>query len=355
MENYYTMSHLTEQGHLVSDLWVDAPDALETLERKFSSGQIGSKDVELIDHFIRFGYMILELGDVGAAAENIWSSIDLFWQTPPADLVIAGPINGGRPLPFYLQAQQMTRGPGVRVLDAHSHIPGAYVLYMNGTLHRMCGLLFGAPAVATQSLLFEYGSTQALHRDPWYVNHTPRSHLLAAWIALEDIDAASGPLTYVPGSHVLPYYRFGTDDIVFHDPRVMPAERHAAILHMNAEIDARGMASQPFLPRKGQALIWHGSLVHGGSPVGDPTRTRRSFVVHYGRSDTHARRGAGQTIDGASKLFYTNKKYTAADGVTGFHNPLAGCTAADWETLRASAPVLPASVPPRSDVTAPGG
>ncbi len=347
------VSHLTEQGHLVSDLWIDAPDALALLERKLSSGEIGRADADLIEHFIRFGYMIFDLGDVSAAAENIWSSIDLFWQAPPSDLVVAGPTNGGRPLPFYMQTSELKRGPGVRVLDAHSHIPGAYALYMNAVLHRMCGLLMGKPAVATQSLLFEYGSTQSLHRDPWYVNHTPRSHLLAAWIALEDIDEASGPLTYVPGSHVLPYYRFSTSDIVFHDPRVTPTERNAAVAHMNAELTANGLKPKAFLPRKGQVLIWHASLVHGGSPVGDPARTRRSLVVHYGRSDTHLRRGASQAIGGASKIFFTDRKYATADGVTGFHNPLAGCTAADWEALRDSATHPALAGPAGMSVTAP--
>ena len=38
---------------------------------------------------------------------------------------------------------------------------------------------------------------------------------------------------------------------------------------------------KPFIARKGQAFIWHTGLVHGGSAVNDPNRTRESFVVHY--------------------------------------------------------------------------
>src|SRR5262249_3213297 len=33
--------------------------------------------------------------------------------------------------------------------------------------------------------------------------------------------------------------------------------------------------------KKGHALIWAANLLHGGSPVADPDRTRHSQVTHY--------------------------------------------------------------------------
>lgn len=36
-----------------------------------------------------------------------------------------------------------------------------------------------------------------------------------------------------------------------------------------------------FTPRKGDLLIWHSALVHGGMPRNDPALTRRSIVSHY--------------------------------------------------------------------------
>src|SRR6266516_4337125 len=73
---------------------------------------------------------------------------------------------------------------------------------------RFVELIFGAPAIAFQSLYFEYGSQQGLHRDPMFVVTDPPSHLLASWVALEDITPDSGPLAYVPGSQHLPWYEF---------------------------------------------------------------------------------------------------------------------------------------------------
>jgi len=50
---------------------------------------------------------------------------------------------------------------------------------------------------------------------------------------------------------------------------------------MLGQMNRFGIEPRPFLPKKGQALIWHSGLVHGGSPVKDPSKTRNSFVVHY--------------------------------------------------------------------------
>jgi hypothetical protein len=42
----------------------------------------------------------------------------------------------------------------------------------------------------------------------------------------------------------------------------------------------RGIAKTPFAARRGDALVWHADLVHGGNPV-SRTTTRKSIVTHY--------------------------------------------------------------------------
>jgi hypothetical protein len=109
-------------------------------------------------------------------------------------LAVAAPVRGGRPYPLSILGAELSIGPGVRILDLHSHAAGTLSFYLNAQMHRLCSLIFGAQAVATQSLYFEYGSTQSLHRNPWYVNHSPNSHLLAIWFALEDVHPDFLPL-----------------------------------------------------------------------------------------------------------------------------------------------------------------
>jgi ectoine hydroxylase len=43
-----------------------------------------------------------------------------------------------------------------------------------------------------------------------------------------------------------------------------------------------------FLARKGDVLIWHHNLLHGGSPILDPTLTRRAMALFfYGQGALH--------------------------------------------------------------------
>jgi hypothetical protein len=44
--------------------------------------------------------------------------------------------------------------------------------------------------------------------------------------------------------------------------------------------DERGFDVQTFMARKGDVLIWHGDLLHGGAPIKDSTRSRKSFIAH---------------------------------------------------------------------------
>ena len=333
------MGHLTAENELEDKLWIDDMGAEVELAAKRERGELDDSESRLLTEFMHKGYATVDIGDVSENIAALEREVSELWRNPPFDLSAAGPI--GRPLPFKEIAPDLPRGPGVRILDLHSHSSGALELYLNAKVHRLVGLILGKQAVATQSLFFEYGSTQALHRDPWYVNHTPRTHLVAAWFALEDVHPDSGPLRYVPGSHRMPWYRFSTNDVVFHDPRVTEKERTAALAHMDEQIAERGLKVQAALPRKGQVFLWHGSLVHGGSPVQNPALTRKSLVVHYGRIDTHPNRGVGLTRDRVTRVFYTDQKYRHPAGTQGFHNPFQGKTAADFAAAQQPGPPKP--------------
>ena len=50
---------------------------------------------------------------------------------------------------------------------------------------------------------------------------------------------------------------------------------------MQRQSEAAGCELVRFLPKKGDALIWHADLVHGGSPRTDRDLTRWSLVSHF--------------------------------------------------------------------------
>lgn len=145
------------------------------------------------------------------------------------------------------------------------------------------GLPLGRPMQPFQTLLFEGGSEQSAHSDSIHMTTYPLGYLAAAWIALEDVHPDAGPLTYYPGSQRLPYLLSVDCDMSQEDflrsPYAGYAQRYEPAVRQR--IEAHGLQVQSFLPRKGDMLIWHANLLHGGSPRRDPQLSRRSLVCHY--------------------------------------------------------------------------
>jgi len=111
----------------------------------------------------------------------------------------------------------------------------------------------------------------------------PLGYLTAAWIAFEDIHPDSGPLVYYPGSHKLPYV-FSKDvgitesDFKEHE---YTSYRDKYEPFIRGLIGEHGLAPQYFHAQKGDVLIWHANLIHGGSPRRNMQLSRRSVVCHF--------------------------------------------------------------------------
>jgi phytanoyl-CoA hydroxylase len=137
--------------------------------------------------------------------------------------------------------------------------------------------------VVIQSLTFWRGSEQPAHLDyPWVNVQTRLPHLAASWVALEDVHEDAGPLEYYPGSHkegVLAPFDWGAGSVIQTSESTRTAEEFTA--HLAAQAAALGLRPQRFLPRRGDVLVWHGALLHGGTKVRDAARTRKSYVTHY--------------------------------------------------------------------------
>jgi ectoine hydroxylase-related dioxygenase (phytanoyl-CoA dioxygenase family) len=140
-------------------------------------------------------------------------------------------------------------------------------------------LLDGAPAICN-SLHFERGSQQAFHFDTYYMPGPCVGGLIVSSICLEDVDVQAGPVRYYPGSHRIPPYRFSHGGV-----HAVPDEMELATKYALGEVERRELAEQPFLGRKGDVLLWHEQLYHGGSPIADQAKTRRSLVTHYWKRD----------------------------------------------------------------------
>jgi ectoine hydroxylase-related dioxygenase (phytanoyl-CoA dioxygenase family) len=143
------------------------------------------------------------------------------------------------------------------------------------------GLVFGEPAIAMQSISFEYGSQQAIHQDTAYVvSNKPRS-LAATWLALEDVEEGTGELIYYPGSHRFDHFLFSGSHKEWAVNRDGEEQHKEFLKQLHSQAEARGLKIEHFLPRKGDILVWHADLAHGGAKITKPNRTRRSLVTHF--------------------------------------------------------------------------
>ena len=123
------------------------------------------------------------------------------------------------------------------------------------------------------------GSEQALHQDMAVFHIFPHDYLVGAWIACEEIRPESGPLVVYPGSHRCGMFP-GFTDYPQTNLRTADAATSAAYQTWVDDVAVRHPRHE-FLAHKGEVLLWHGMLVHGGAPVGRRGVSRKSMVLHY--------------------------------------------------------------------------
>lgn len=225
------------------------------------------------------------------------------WVTDDIDETVAR--QDGRRIAYHCGSvatrfdSQSLRKPGYRLSDIHAGCNGARWLYLHPELHQLASESLGGPVVAFQSLYFEWGSQQALHRDPTFVVSRPFDNLVGVWVALEDVESDAGPLRYVPGSHAGDYFRFPDGQVSKHGQRWPSNVLLQRSGHDQAEA-ARFGGPVEFTCSRGDVFVWHAGLLHGGAPITSrPMKTRNSMVIHFCREGGVSERKAW--IDG--KLF----------------------------------------------------
>jgi hypothetical protein len=141
--------------------------------------------------------------------------------------------------------------------------------------------LYGREPFAFQTLNFAVGSEQHFHSDAVHFHSYPNGFMCGVWIALQDVQSESGPLIYFPGSHRLPYLSSRSLGLV---RDAVMGERHPQRFFepsWQQAVNEHAFEKQQFLPKRGDLLIWHANLLHGGEPVQDKTSRRWSQVNHY--------------------------------------------------------------------------
>jgi phytanoyl-CoA hydroxylase len=312
---------LGAHGELNSDLWLDQPDAHSRLDGRVASGSLSEADAVLLRKFVDDGYLTTSIPLEGAVTETLDAEIGRLWRERPANLSVSVPGPGDPTALEDFDGDE--RQYGYRIPDLHGSSPTAMSLYLQPEIFRLIELIFDQQSVAFQSLYFEHGSMQGLHRDPMFAPTRPVPNLVAAWIALEDITPDSGPLFFLPGSHRFPWFEFEENSVALTPKtRFRRAEYQRWIQEL---LGSQPQERKRFVCRRGDVMIWHAGLMHGGSQIENRATTRKSFVVHYSTAATyHERRGHMQVREhGQMKLLRASTTTIAqGGGARGFDSPM---------------------------------
>jgi hypothetical protein len=171
---------------------------------------------------------------------------------------------------------------GKKYMKAYEH--SAYIrdhFFKHSELKRILSFLMGKKILPFHTIHFEQGSEQRAHSDSIHMTTEPEGYLIAAWTALESTDKANGPLFYFPGSHTLPYIT--CQDYDSGNSRWLIGEQSYKRYEDKIEELIKEYDFKPvyFHGNPGDVFIWHANLLHGGAPIDDPSRTRKSMVAHY--------------------------------------------------------------------------
>jgi phytanoyl-CoA hydroxylase len=270
------------------------------------------------NHWKEEGYLVLKSFFSLSEVEAVNSLIDRRMENPEtfgqATLVdaIAGPYVGKR---FRaVEAPRQVFEVPIKINDLFIDEPEVRRLALNDRLSIILSELLGGAPMICNSLNFIRGSQQPAHCDSWFMPPPSRfatkhlkalslrigpvkvllnrgfeflksrelpasDRLVVSSICLEDVHPDAGPLTYYPGSHRIPSYRFSHGGV-----HAVTEELPACNEYMEQQIRQAGLTKEEFTGRAGDVFLWHGQLLHGGSAIREFTRTRKTLVTHYWRA-----------------------------------------------------------------------
>jgi ectoine hydroxylase-related dioxygenase (phytanoyl-CoA dioxygenase family) len=245
-----------------SRAWLDVGNSMELAPLKAGFSHFDPLVQEQLRNWSERGYMILHNVFSEDAVVAIDAEVDRIYRQGKVELT------HDNKLPFLNKLSP--------VIERATH---------NAELVRVLEFILDREVVPFQTLNFIKGSGQRAHSDSIHMTTYPLGYLIAAWVALEDILPDGGPLFYYPGSHRLPYLL--NDEFENYSSKLsLGNKKYRDYEDMTAHIiESQRLQPQLFLPQKGDVLIWHANLIHGGMPVKDQDLTRKSMVIHYYAKD----------------------------------------------------------------------
>lgn len=237
--------------------WLDDPND-ELVAQRIEEAPIEEATKSILRQWRRDGYLIISQFFDAATIDALNQEVD-----------------------HLLEKGEVQLNPWGKIMFANKQSQLINNITRDQRLQTLLSCLLGKEVLPFQTINFIHGSQQRAHSDSIHMTTHPLGYLSAAWIALEEITDQNGPLFYYPGSHRLPYlmndgYRHQNSRTQL-DPQ---AYKHYED-KLEQIIDTNQLKRKTFCAQKGDVLIWHANLIHGGSPIIDPQSTRKSMVIHF--------------------------------------------------------------------------
>jgi ectoine hydroxylase-related dioxygenase (phytanoyl-CoA dioxygenase family) len=252
-------------------LWVDRRDAHDVLEAKRSRGEVTDADAEFLAKYIDDGYVVFPKATDETLIDEYLELFEAAWDVPPQTIW----MHWDRQV---ICIDREHYDDVTKVSDVHSFFAKAGELVFPPAVLRFMTQIYERPPVVFQTMTMRKGSQENLHIDTGPLTLTEPMSMAASWVALEDVQPDSGEFQFIPGSHRLPeLLHYGTDKGHNGDYGEYGTILKSTLLMS----EARGLRTETFRAKKGDVLIWHADLMHGGAPIKDRTRTRKSLVAHF--------------------------------------------------------------------------
>ena len=217
--------------------------------------------------FERDGYLVLRglFSSVEAAAiRDAFMAANADGPVPGLSSIGEGIADPSDPLAFYPRMMnphlQSERGVGTVARD----------FLLDPRLEPVLTSLLGEEPVGVQTMFYfkpAGARGQELHQDNFYLRVKPGT-CMAAWLAVDDVDAGNGGMKVVPGSH--------------REEVACPQKADAAVSFTTDYVPVpAGMEAVHCDMKAGDVLFFNGSLIHGSTPNTSLDRFRRSLIAHY--------------------------------------------------------------------------
>lgn len=256
-------------------LWPDRQDADEELDRRLRAGCLTDEQAEAVRAWMRDGACVIRGAVPLDVVDRVRADIEALWARGNPEVFVEEWTSGAKRIAPITPNLEVHR---TKVLDLYAFSDAARDAIFSPAILSFLDVLFDRPPLAFQSLMFQRGTAQPMHQDTAFVGVASPLEFVGSWLALEDIQEGSGELEYYLGSH-------RTDEYLFDGKhkRMPPGfdreDEYLSSIHVKAA-GAR-LERITHRPRKGDVVVWHADLAHGGSAIENPDLTRWSLVTHY--------------------------------------------------------------------------